>query len=53
MDLDFILQSVKKVSEPSEADINKKKNLTFNYKKAVAKKVASSEGDQAQSNPGQ
>ena len=53
MDLDFILQSVKKVSEPSEADLNKKKNLTFNYKKPVVKAAASSAGDQTQTNPGQ
>ena len=51
--MDIILEAVKKSSEPLETDLNKKKNLTFNYKKPNLKTIASSAVEQAQSNPGQ
>ena len=51
--MDIILEAVKKSSEPLETDLNKKKNLTFSYKKPNLKTIASSAVEQAQSNPGQ
>ena len=40
--MDIILEAVKKSSEPLETDLNKKKNLTFSYKKPNLKTIASS-----------
>ena len=39
--MDIILEAVKKSSEPLETDLNKKKNLTFSYKKPNLKTIAS------------